>query len=223
MISRRRRLENQNPGGCSVFPLQPPNSRLIFRTPETEISVFDRSVIAGTSLVIVGSFVWVPLVYAWAVRRWKSCQDKKRRAVYAGILLSSLAIISWGPHRRARFGELLKVRRWPLWSVWLKFIAMEVRLDQEKETALDMRKDQAILAFVPHGIFPFAFAFGCLPEIAQKAFGIFRPVVASATDFFPVVNDFLSWLGKVYVGIHSQFTFLCRCWMFAHTIPYYSL
>jgi len=206
MNSKRRRLENQNPGGSSVYPLPPPESLLIFRFPESELSTLDRFVIAGASLAIVGSFLWVPLVYAWALRRWRSIPstDKKRRAIYAGIVVASLALMAGGPHRSARFGDWLKVRRWPLWSAWLKFIAMEVRSDQTTKTIFPSRKlniqnDQAILAFVPHGIFPFGFAFGCLPEIAQKAFGIFRPVVATATNFLPVVNDFLLWLRKMYV------------------------
>lgn len=79
---------------------------------------------------------------------------------------------------------------------------MEVIADQDTnpKNLNIVQKDRAILAFVPHGIFPFAFAFGALPEIAQKrAFGVFRPVVATATNFLPVVNDFLLWLGKMCV------------------------
>ena len=92
---------------------------------------------------------------------------------------------------------------------------MEVRADQTRnaDTAcrnFDTQKDQAILAFVPHGIFPFAFAFGCLPEIAQQAFGIFRPVVATATNFFPIVNDFLVWMKKVYV-LEDCLSCVCLC------------
>lgn len=218
MNSRRRRLENQNPGGSSVYPLPPPESRLIFRVPEGDLSTLDRCVIACTSLAIVGSFLWVPVVYAWALRRWRSISatNKKRKAVYAGIVVASLALMSAGPHRSSRFGEWLKVRRWPLWSAWLRFIAMEVRSDQTKinisSRNLDVQNDQITLAFVPHGIFPFAFAFGCLPDIAQQAFGIFRPVVATATNFFPVVNDFLLWLRKMYVflGQESGMTTPCH-------------
>lgn len=76
---------------------------------------------------------------------------------------------------------------------------MEVIADQKSSFSVKDNEEQAILAFVPHGIFPFAFAFGLLPDIAQEAFGIFRPVVATATNFLPVVSDFLLWLGKVYV------------------------
>ena len=207
MNSPRKRSENQNPGGSSVYPLPPPESRLIFRIPEGDLSHLDRCLVAGTSLAIIGSFVWVPLVYTWAIRKWKSIPttDKKRRRIYAGLVAASLALLVVGPHRSARFGAWHRVRRWRIWSSWLKFIAMEVRADQTKNAVNSIRKfdipnDQAILAFVPHGIFPFAFAFGCLPQIAQQAFGIFRPVVATATNFFPVVNDFLLWMKKMYVS-----------------------
>jgi hypothetical protein len=74
---------------------------------------------------------------------------------------------------------------------------MEVRKDQEEKCQTNDPNQPAILAFVPHGIFPFAFAFGVLPEIAQTVFGKFRPVVATATNFFPVVNDFLLWVDKM--------------------------
>lgn len=68
--------------------------------------------------------------------------------------------------------------------------------NQEKDT-LPSTQDQAILAFVPHGIFPFAFAFGALPEWSQAAFGSFQPVIATATNLFPVVRTILHWLSSV--------------------------
>ena len=78
---------------------------------------------------------------------------------------------------------------------------MEVISDtarKSKSSEIDVKEDKAILAFVPHGIFPFAFAFASLPDMAQSAaFGVFRPVVASATSLFPIVRDFLSWCDAV--------------------------
>lgn len=232
MDSIRRRLENQNPGRSSVYPLSPPESRILLRIPAGELSTLDRCLVAGTSLAIVGSCVWVPLVYAWALRKWKSipATDRKRRKVCAGLVVSSLALLLVRPQRSSRFGSWLRVRQWFLWSSWLKFIAMEVRADQTKNDDtpsrdFDMQNDQAILAFVPHGIFPFAFAFGCLPEIAQRAFGIFRPVVATATNFFPIVNDFLVWMKKVYVSENyvsdvcwCRFFVICKCSLPATTL-----
>jgi len=62
---------------------------------------------------------------------------------------------------------------------------------------VDLKKDQAILAFVPHGIVPFGLAFGVLTDLATKIFGFVHPVVATASGLFPVVRDFLNWAGAV--------------------------
>ena len=193
--------KDRNPGGSSIYPLHPEGSRVIFRIPESELTVLDRCVVAGSSVCVVGAFAWLPALYGWAWMKWKSipATDKKRRAAFAGIVLFSVALLSAGPHRSPRVGRWLQVRKWTLWTAWLKFIAMEVIADQDTKHSINVQTDQVILAFVPHGIFPFAFAFGALPEIAQKAFGIFRPVVATATNFLPVVSDFLLWIEKMYV------------------------
>ena len=189
-----------------MYPLPPPGSRLMFRIPEGELSALDQCVVASTSLFIVGSVIWVPLLYGYALRKWRTIPraDRRRRIAYAAIAVVSLALLhhGGGPHRHPRVGEWLRVRKWKIWSSWLSFIAMEVRADQTSK-AFDVRKkDQRVLhAFVPHGIFPFAFAFAALPEIVQKkAFGTFRPVVATATKYFPIVSDFLQWLRKMYVS-----------------------
>jgi hypothetical protein len=60
-----------------------------------------------------------------------------------------------------------------------------------------INNDQANFAFLPHGIVPFPIAFAVLPEIAQRAFGIFRLVVATATALFPFVRDILMWVDSV--------------------------
>ena len=91
----------------------------------------------------------------------------------------------------------------------MRFIAMEVILDQpsrltqrissKTEVSDPLHKDEsAILSFSPHGIFPFSLAFGV---IAEQTFGFIRPVVATATAFFPVVRDLLNWFQAVYVSV----------------------
>jgi len=188
-----------NPSGSSVYPQHPPGSRRIFRVPPSDLTIMDRVLVASSSLLIVGSIAWVPLLCSWAWRKYKSIpkEAKRRRALYAALFLSTLGIFTFGPHRRVRVGEWLQLRKWKLWQAWLRFIAMEVISDQgalstpATVSSFDAQKDQAIFAFVPHGIFPFAFAFGVLPEMAQQAFGVFRPVVATATQLFPIVRDIL--------------------------------
>jgi hypothetical protein len=184
----------------SVYPLHPPDSRLVFRYSQADLTCLDKVAVAASSLFIVGSVVWVPVVCVWAWRRWRAVNDPRRRTLYGASMLACLGLVTHGPHRTPDFAtRWLQVRKWRLWSAWLKFIAMEVIADSTDpaDSPLDIRTGKAVLAFVPHGIFPFAFAFCALPEAAQRAFGSFRPVVATATNFLPVVSDFLLWLGKV--------------------------
>merc|ERR1712194_164640 len=50
----------------------------------------------------------------------------------------------------------------------------------------------------PHGIFPFGLAFSCLPQRGYAhTWGLFRPVVATATKLFPLVRTFIAWMGSV--------------------------
>ena len=180
------------------------------------LSKFDGVLVAGSSLVFVGSVVWVPLAYAYAVKKWRDCRDKRRKAVYFGLIVTAATLAIAGPHRHPRVGRWLETRRWRLWRAWMNFIAFEVISDQGQSSGdedlpytrrpgaqvtdsnLPLQKDeQAILAVVPHGIFPFALAFAALPERASQVFGEFRPVVATATALFPFVRTFLGWLGAV--------------------------
>ena len=181
----------------SIYPQHPPGSEIIFRIPATDLTFLDRLIVSFSSLTIIGSVFWVPACIAWSWRRWKRVKDKRRKALYAALAIAASLILAAGPHRSPSFGNRLQVRKWRLWQAWLRFIAMEVISDtssSKDSTLTDVKREKAILAFVPHGIFPFAFAFAALPEMAQSAaFGFFRPVVASATALFPIVRDFLSW------------------------------
>jgi hypothetical protein len=204
-----------NPSGykSSVWPRHPPGSRVIVKVPETDLTLLDRVMVATSSLFIVGSVVWVPAFYVWAYRKWRSIpkHETRRRTVYATLVLAFTGIIAYGPQHSAKIGKLLQVRKWRLWKAWIKFIAMEIIADQPgvsnnnnnnnsnnpNHNDLNLQTDQAMFAFVPHGIFPFPLALAVLPEIAQRAFGIFRPVVATATALFPFVRDILMWVDSV--------------------------
>lgn len=66
------------------------------------------------------------------------------------------------------------------------------------ELEFDPRHSRAIYAFIPHGIFPFGLAFSCLPRRGyEKTWGLFRPVVATATKLFPLVRTFIAWMGGI--------------------------
>ena len=203
-------------------PLHPPGSRVLVSAPPgstgENLSHADRALVYASSLFFVGSVAWVPLAYVWAYRRWRSTpkSDRRRRMMYMALILSAAALAVAGPHRSKRVGRWLDAKRWRLWRAWLNFMAFEVVSDRggsgsglaDSKTAFDggsistarpfdVTKDKAIIAVVPHGIFPFALAFAALPEAATKAFGEFRPVVATATALFPFVRTFLGWLDAV--------------------------
>lgn len=185
---------------CSLYPLHPSDTQVLMRIPESSLTLVDRVAVAASSLVIVGSVVWVPLLGRWAWNKLRSVTDEHKRRKYAALALAATILAIAGPHRSPRFGNWLRVRHWKLWKAWLRFIAMEVIADQPRTTAaalsrppptpfsreqdpppppaFDLKSDQAALAFVPHGVFPFAFAFGVFPHVAQQVFGFFHPVVA---------------------------------------------
>ena len=199
-------------------PLHPPGCKVLVDCPgSASLSYVDSALVAFSSAFFVGSVVWVPLAYSWAVRKWRKSKDKRRKAIYLAVILSAATLAVTGPHRSQRVGKWLNVRRWRLWEAWMNFIAFEVVSDQggnscsngsacagvvdttrtNDRRAVLLKDDQAIFAVVPHGIFPFALAFAALPERAARAFGEFRPVVATATALFPFVRTFLGWLGAV--------------------------
>lgn len=209
---------------CTLYPLHPSDTQAIMRYPADALSAMDRLIVAASSLFIVGSVAWVPVLCRWAYNKVRSEPDKDRRRKYAVIAMLAMALAIAGPHRSPAFGEWIGVRRWRIWESWMRFIAMEVILDQPRSRRrpashgrdpsngnnqprsphIDVKQDRIMYAFVPHGIFPFAFAFGVFPQAAQRVFGPFRPVVATATEFFPVVRDILRWCQCVYVFIQAR-------------------
>lgn len=202
-----------NPSGSSLYPLHPPGTRVITRVSPNDITLVDRILVASSALVVVGSIAWVPAFYIWALRKWRTIpkHETKRRAVYAALVLVFSVLLTAGPQHSAKFGRLLGVRKWRLWKAWIKFIAMEIIADQPVPHNMDTTADKAVFAFVPHGIFPFPLAFAVLPEIAQQAFGIFRPVVATATALFPLVRDILTWVSPVSVFETISLYFRSHC------------
>ena len=201
-------MPSPNTRHSSVYPLHPAGSQWLARVSETELTALDRLLVAGSSLVIVGSAVWVPCLLLWAYRQWKRLP--RRRAAYAALILAALSVYVAGPHRHGRVGQYLQVRKWKLWRAWLRFLAVEIILDSKqnsqttgttttptstgKKQSFDLQHDDAILAFCPHGIFPFAFGIGTLTDLGRQIFGAFRPVVASAVLRVPILGDLVALL-----------------------------
>jgi 1-acyl-sn-glycerol-3-phosphate acyltransferase len=193
----------------SLYPTRPTDCRVAV-SPDLNLSLYDRLVVYSSSLTFIGSIFWTPALIRWVYGRWKAIprDQTKRRATYAGILVALISIGIVGPHRRENVGRMIRVRDWKLWKSWLNYFAYEViydspsTLDNNKERSFDWKTDQAILAIIPHGIFPFALAFAALSQKALDAFGKFRPVVASATKFVPIVRSFITWIHGVDASRH---------------------
>ena len=183
----------------SIYPLRPPGSEVIVRFSDNDLTAWDRLVVYSSSLFFVGGVFWVPAVYAWAWKKFQSIpqNERKRRAVYLGLILTTTALVTFGPHRNSRVGNWIHVHKWSLWKSWLRFFAFEIVADQGFESINDLRQKQAIVTVSPHGIFPFGLAFAALSEASEQAFGRFRAVVASATQMIPWVRDVLRWVDAV--------------------------
>jgi 1-acyl-sn-glycerol-3-phosphate acyltransferase len=202
----------------SIYPLHPPDSQWLARVSDTELTLWDKILVSGSSLVIVGSFVWVPALLVWAFRRWKRVRSRRRRLLYAALFFAALSVyVGVAPHKNKRVGQWIRVKQWKLWRAWIRFLAAEVLLDQSpggtpqpgptcnthnttissssssaaQTTPLPppLAQQNAILAFCPHGIFPFALGVAAITDWGQAIFGAFRPMVASAVQRVPLLGD----------------------------------
>jgi hypothetical protein len=168
---------------------------------------------------VFSSVVWVPWTisriarkYFWKERNARPEDDsdddedkyRKRKKVLRYTMFLVLAVALMKPYANPKVGQWLNVRRWRIWKAWLNYVSVEVLLakgeegegsiERKKKKTFDWKKDQAIFAIVPHGLFPFPLAFAALADVA---FGIIRPVAATATSLFPFVRELLGFLDSV--------------------------
>lgn len=186
----------------SIYPLTPAGSKVLLRVSgENEtFTHYDHAVVIASSLFFVGGVFWVPALYAWLVRRLRRIpsHEKRRRAVYASLLLIVTALYAFGPHRHPSVGRrYVKVHQWRLWKSWMKFFAFEIVADNFETVKDILPNQQAILGISPHGIFPFGLAFAALSDASAQVLGPFRAVVATATYLLPWVRDVLRWVRAV--------------------------
>lgn len=193
--ARRTRKGGSFNESSSIYPLGPVGSRSILRISGDTLTNYDRFVVGFSSLFFVGGVFWVPALYVWLVKRFRLIppEQKRRRAIYAALMLSITTLYAVGPHRNPKVGDWVKVHKWGLWKSWMRFFAFEIVAD-EYNSIKDLVHEQAILGISPHGIFPFGLAFAALSDQASQAFGSFRAVVATATQLIPWVRDVLRWV-----------------------------
>lgn len=185
---------------CMLFPSHPRESKVLLRLLETEATIMDKYCVMASSLLLIGAVSWLPVFSIWAYKRWRKATNKRQKALYAACLLAALSMVA-APFGSRRVGDAIRVRHWKLWTSWLRYLAVEVIEDRPRAanaTRPSGQRDPAIVAVFSHGIFPFSLALAALPQLmTERAFGIIRPVVASATRYLPLVNVVLSWIGKV--------------------------
>jgi Diacylglycerol acyltransferase len=141
-------------------------------------------------------------------------QQKKylrRKATVFGatvLTVTFLFVSKYSPHRTKLFQRWVQIKKWKFISSWVKFVAMEILSDQKQSQypnghlaptigSPEFHNEQSVLAFVPHGIFPFGFGFGFISYTAEQIFGYFRPVAATATSLVPFLRDIILWCSKI--------------------------
>ncbi|CAM9689968.1 unnamed protein product [Discosporangium mesarthrocarpum] len=109
--------------------------------------LLNDAIVAGSSIVLIGSFFWVPasLWYVWR----KKCKTRRRKFLF---LLSLLAILTTQQLPTTR-----RLTKHALWDRFLRYFSG--RVVGEVQAAANR---QALFCLVPHGIFPFGVAFGSL-------------------------------------------------------------
>lgn len=171
-----------------------PRTKVLFASSQAPISKLDSTLVTLSSLFFVGSVVWVPTFQLWLYKKWKHTSDRRKKSLYGTLLVSLVILGITGPHRSPRVGRYLDFRKWKLWRAWTNYFAIEMVTNSV--VPID-KKEQAILAVSPHGIFPFSLAFALLPQKIVDIVGEYRPVVATATNLFPFVKTILSWMHSV--------------------------
>ena len=154
----------------SIYPAtNPPGSHVLVRTSPNEVTMVDRIAVSTASMLVVGSAMWVPCFYAWAWKRFRSIpQDqKKRRLVYVAGLIALTTFCAVGPHRHPLVAQFMRLKKWFVWKSFIKFFVMDVVADNTSFIPAfeKLRDQQAIVAFAPHGLFPFALAIPAISDV----------------------------------------------------------
>ena len=80
MSDNERKSKSRNVGPVSsIYPLHPQNTQTLLRISGSELTWFDRCAVAASSLFVVGAFAWVPILYIYVWKRWKSIPSTEKR------------------------------------------------------------------------------------------------------------------------------------------------
>jgi hypothetical protein len=170
-------------------------------TVEHSLSKVDQLLVNVSSLMIVGSFVWAPSLFIYLYKKWKNTpkEDVKKRSLYRNLLVALSVCFIVGPHRHYKVGQWLKFHHWRMWEAWVRYVSFQVITEDGASPSqdYDFKKDQAILAFAPHGIVPFSLGMAAIPAMAKEYFGSFRLVAATATRLLPLMRSVMVYCNDV--------------------------
>ena len=125
---------------------------------------------------------------------FKKIKSKRRRAVALSLLAVAIFV---GLPKKSRFklkrDEILK---WQIWERFLHYLQVSV-VDDSCSTFNQMKNEQKIIAMVPHGILPWGIALPSVSGRLQSAFAPFRPIIATATSYIPILGSILEAVGAV--------------------------
>merc|ERR1711871_400280 len=140
-------------------------------------------VVVLSSLVVVGSFVWVPMLSSFIAQR---CRKSKKRL--AALFAFLLFLVYW-PLR-----PWPGARDWSLWEHWTQYFSPRVILDGK--FSLEDRRPK-LFAFMPHGLYPMGAAIALVGDLSRQVFGSLRVAVADAARRVPIYRHLLGWIGDL--------------------------
>eukprot|EP00752_Nemacystus_decipiens_P007620 g6810.t1 len=138
-------------------------------------------VVATSSVLLIGSFFWVP-AYLYHVWRNK-CKTRRRKALFLGCLVVFLT---------APIPVNRRIARLPLWDRFWRYFSG--RIVGELEAC---KGKQSLFCLTPHGVFPFGVALASLGRANGAVFNAAKPVCASVILRTPIVGHIVRLIGAV--------------------------
>ncbi|CBN75192.1 mono-or diacylglycerol acyltransferase type 2 [Ectocarpus siliculosus] len=143
--------------------------------------LINDGVVATSSVLLIGSFFWVPayLYYVWR----NKCKTRRRKALFLACLVAFLA----GPMPVTR-----RIARLSVWNRFWRYFSGSFVGEMDA-----CRGKQSLFCLVPHGVFPFGVALASLGRANETVFNAAKPVCASIMLRTPIIGNILRMIGAV--------------------------
>jgi len=139
-------------------------------------------VVITSALAVIGSFVYIPLLAAWAALK----ANTKKRLMMLGAVL--MALIFWPVRASPGFRN-----HW-IWDRWTEYFKTRVLL----EPGFDPSDTRAkVFAFMPHGLYPMGAAIALVGDLNRRVFTNMQVAVANAARRVPVFRHLLGTIGDL--------------------------